>query len=74
MLTLTQAAEKKSFFRLLSETAAMSDSTAYFLGKFHEIWCDGLDARLAVECHIGQACMSIHHRLNIKIYLLQIFF
>ena len=40
-----------------------SDPIAYFLGKFREMWRDGLDARLAVECHAGQAWISIHHRL-----------
>ena len=41
---LTQAAEKKSYFRQLSETAEMSsDPIAYFLGKFREMWRDGLD-------------------------------
>ena len=40
-----------------------SDPIAYFLGKFREMWRDGLEARLSVECHAGQAWMSIHHRL-----------
>ena len=41
----------------------MSDPIAYFLDKFREMWRDGLDARLAVECHAGQAWVSVHHRL-----------
>ena len=41
----------------------MSDPLKYFLDKFHEIWRDGKDARVTVECHAGQAWLSIHHRL-----------
>ena len=41
----------------------MSDPLEFFLGKFREIWRDGKDARITVECHAGQAWVSLHHRL-----------
>ena len=41
----------------------MSDPIGYFMAKFRELWRDGKDARFTVECHAGQAWMSIHHRL-----------
>ena len=41
----------------------MCDPLAYILDKFREIWRNGKDARIAVECHAGQAWMSFHHRL-----------
>ena len=50
-------------FRLMSESAAMSDPFSYFLSKFREIWRDNKDARCIVECHAGQAWISFHHCL-----------
>ena len=42
----------------------MSDPINYFLDKFCEIWRDGKDARITLECHAGQAWISLHHRLG----------
>lgn len=41
----------------------MSDPLFYFLNKFREIWRESKDARLIVECHAGQAWLSLHHHL-----------
>ena len=41
----------------------MSDPLTYFLEKFREIWRDSKDARIILECHAGQASISLHHRL-----------
>ena len=43
----------------------MSDPLEYFFSfsKFREIWRDNKDARIIVECHAGQAWISLHHRI-----------
>ena len=41
----------------------MSDPLDYFYSKFHDMWRDHKDARIIVECHAGQAWVSLHHRI-----------
>ena len=42
----------------------MTDQIANFLSKFCKEWQAGTDARLYVECHAGQAWVSLHQPLG----------
>ena len=60
---LLEAAENIAVSDICLKIAAMSDPFSHFLNKFYEIWRVFKDARLIVECHAGQACISLHHCL-----------
>ena len=41
----------------------MTDPLTFYLDKFREVWQTGQDACITIECHAGQAWLSIHQRL-----------
>ena len=41
----------------------MSDPLSIFINKFRSVWQAGTDARLFIECHAGQAWVSLHHHI-----------
>ena len=41
----------------------MSDPLSIFIDKFRSVWQAGTDARLFIECHTGQAWVSLHHHI-----------
>ena len=42
----------------------MADELDTFIQKFRNLWKSGLDARLNMECHAGQAWVGLHLRLG----------
>ena len=42
----------------------MADELDTFVQKFRNLWNSGLDARLNMECHAGQAWVGLHLRLG----------